>query len=224
MSGWLEHITDESGADVDVYIRDSVWPSIALKKLVNSQVKVTDEDLRKAFIANYGERVDVLAIVMSNQRTAHEVFDMARSNDSDKFFGDLAHQYSIEPLSKANFGQVPPVRMHGGQPLMEKEAFALKPGEVSGVIATGDKYVVLRCLGRTEPVVEDLDVVKDELLDDIREKKLRIAMAKEFDRIRDSAQIDNFLEGTVQTGKAGPMAQGRPGSTRVQPASTRMQR
>jgi parvulin-like peptidyl-prolyl isomerase len=222
-SGWLKHITDESGADVEVYVRDSVWPSIALKKLVSSQVKITDADLKKAFIANYGERVDVLAIVMSNQRTAHEVFDMARSNDSDKFFGELAHQYSIEPMSKANFGQVPPVRMHGGQPMLEKEAFALKPGEVSGVIATGDKYVVLRCLGRTEPVVKEMEVVKDELLDDIREKKLRVAMAKEFDRIRKSAQIDNFLEGTVQAGQ-GPMAQRMPGQTRAQPASARVKR
>ena len=44
-------------------------------------------------------------------------------------------------------------------------------------------------------------IVKDELTKDIQEKKLRLAMAKEFDRLKDTAQIDNFLAGTSQTRK-----------------------
>lgn len=220
VDGWLAHVTEESGQDVDVYIRDSVWPSIALKKIVRSTVQINEEDLKKAFLANYGERVDVLAIVLSNQRTAHEVFDLARTNSTDKFFGELANQYSIEPVSRANFGQVPPIRLHGGQPLLEKEAFSLKPGEVSGVIAAGDKFVVLRCLGRTKPVVEDMQVVRGELVKDLREKKLRIAMAEEFDRIKSAAQIDNFLEGTVQVGR-GNVAKKPAQRTNVRPASAK---
>lgn len=220
VDGWLAHVTEQTGSDVDVYIRDSVWPSIALKKIVRSAVKVNESDLKKAFLANYGERVEALAIVLSNQRTAHEVFDLARSNSTDKFFGELAHQYSIEPVSRANFGQVPPIRMHGGQPLLEKEAFSLQPGEVSGVIASGDKFVILRCLGRTKPVVENMGAVHDELVKDLCEKKLRVAMSEEFDRIKAAAQIDNFLEGTVQVGRNN-VAQKPARRTKVQPASVK---
>jgi hypothetical protein len=42
---------------------------------------------------------------------------------------------------------------------------------------------------------------------DIQEKKLRNLMTKEFDRLRDVAQVDNFLAGTSQSGgkPAGPV-------------------
>mgnify|MGYP000553794111 CR=1 FL=1 len=39
--------------------------------------------------------------------------------------------------------------------------------------------------------------VVSELQRDIQEKKLRIAMAKEFDRLKESATIDNFLAGDI---------------------------
>ena len=61
---------------------------------------------------------------------------------------------------------------------------------------------MLKCLGYTEPYVEKLEDVKTELTQDIHEKKLRLAMAEEFDRLRESAQIDNFLKNTSQTGKS----------------------
>jgi parvulin-like peptidyl-prolyl isomerase len=197
---WLQQVTEESGASVDLYVRDAVWPSAALKKLVNSQVEITDEDMEKAYLANFGERVEVLAIVLSDQRTAHEVFDLARKNPTDKFFGELASQYSVEPVSQANYGQVPPIRMHGGQETLEREAFSLKPGQISGVVAVADKFIVMRCLGRTKPVVEDRKVVAQELRRDIREKKLRLAMTRQFDKLKEAAQIDNFLAKSTQTG------------------------
>lgn len=201
VEAWLKNVTENDGTTVELYVRDAVWPSVALKKLVGEKVEVTAEDLQKGFESNFGERVEVLAIVLGNQRQAQTVWDMARNNPTDQFFGELANQYSVEPSSRSNFGQVPPLRKHSGQPLLEKEAFRLKPGELSGIIAMGDKYVILRCLGRTQPIVKDFNAVKDELHRDILEKKLRLAMAKEFDRLKESSQIDNFLAGTSQAGQ-----------------------
>ncbi len=201
VEAWLKNVTENDDTTVEMYVRDAVWPSVALKKLVGGQVEVTAEDLQKGFESNFGERVEVLAIVLGNQRQAQTVWDMARNNSTDQFFGELANQYSVEPSSRSNFGQVPPLRKHSGQPLLEKEAFRLKPGELSGIIAMGDKYIILRCLGRTQPVVKEFHAVKDELYRDILEKKLRLAMAKEFDRLKESSQIDNFLAGTSQGGR-----------------------
>jgi len=201
VKAWLDAVTKEQGISVETYVEDAVWPSAALKKLVRKSVTVTDEDLRKGFEANYGERVEVLAIVFGSQRRAVDVLADARDNPTDVFFGELAHQYSVEPVSKANYGKVPPIRRYGGQPLIEEEAFKLKPGELSGVIVVRDKFIVLRCLGRTKPVVSTIEAVRDELEKDIFEKKMRIAMAKEFDEIKKSARIENFLAGTSQSGK-----------------------
>ncbi|GIW96001.1 MAG: peptidylprolyl isomerase [Pirellulaceae bacterium] len=202
VDAWLKHITSEGGEHitVDVYVRDAVWPSVALKKLVGQKVEVTDEDLRKGFEANYGERVEVLAIVLSNQRRAQQVWEMARNNPSEEFFGELAAQYSIEPVSRANFGRVPPIRRHSGSEAVEEEAFRLKPGELSGIVAVADKFIIMKCLGRTQPVVQDISEVRDELFREIHEQKLRAAMNQEFDRLRQAAKIQVFLTGVVKRG------------------------
>jgi hypothetical protein len=199
---WLKHITSEQEVSVDVYVRDVVWPTVALKALVTDEIQISEEDINKGFIANYGERVQVLAIVVGNRHTANEVWKMAKDNPDERFFGELAHEYSIEPVSRANFGQVPPIGRYGGQPLIEEEAFSLNPNnKLSGVLSVADKFIILWYLGRTEPVVKKLTDVRDELVKDIHEKKQRVAMARMFESLKSRAQIDNLLAGTTQSGQ-----------------------
>ncbi len=202
---------EQDGATEALYRIDAVWPSVALKKLVGQSIEVAEEDLQKGFEANYGPRVEVLAIVLNNHRQANEVWNMANGNKNEKFFGQLAHEYSVEPVSKANYGRVPPIQKWGGRPTVEKAAFELQPGNISGLIAVGEKWIILYCTGYTDPVVTDFAAVRDELRKDIYEKKLRIKMAEKFDQLRESAQIDNFLAGTSQSGK-------RPASTARAPS------
>lgn len=223
---WLKSVTDQPGATVDLYVRDAVWPSVALKKLVGGKVEVTDEDLRKGYESNYGERVEVQAIVFSDLRQAQKVWDLARNNNTEPFFTELAQQYSIEPSSRGNGGKVPPIRKHGGSPLIETEAFKLKAGELSGIVSVDGQFIILRCLGRTKPVPTDFNAVRGELVKDIQEKKLRLLMTKEFDHLRDVAQVDNFLAGSSQSGRPAnapalaPGGQGAPrGNTAGMPAA-----
>ncbi len=199
---WLTVITENDRSKVEFYIEDEVWPTVALKKLVEKNVSVTQEDMQKGFESNFGPRVDVLAIMTDNHQQATRVWSMAASNPTSEFFGKLAHQYSIEPASRNNFGQVEPIQQHGGRPELEKEAFSLKPGEISKVVQVGKYWVIMFCQGYTEPVVTEFAAVKDEIYKSIREKKMRIAMYDKFQQLIDDAQIDNFLTGTSQTGKA----------------------
>ena len=198
---WLKTVTEEEGMSVDEYIYEMVWPSAALKQLVGNNVQITQEDLRKGFESNYGERVECLAIVVGDQRRAQDVWNLAAKTPTDDYFAQLAEEYSIEPVSRHNGGQVPPIRRYGGQPLVEEQAFKLKPGKMSAVIATNSQFIILRCLGRTQPVVQktDYDSVREILYEDIKEKKMRRAMANRFDQILNAAQIDNYLAGTSQS-------------------------
>jgi parvulin-like peptidyl-prolyl isomerase len=195
---WIDTITKEQGIDQARYMKDAVWPSAALKKLTASTVEVNDDDIRKGFEANYGERVRCRAIVLGTMRRAQEVWDKARRNPSIEYFGDLAEGYSIEPTSKNLRGEVPPIQRYGGQPQVEEAAFKLQPGELSGIIQVRDKFLILRCEGRTEPVKVAQAEVRDILARDIYEKKLRIAMSERFEAIREEARIDNYLAGTSQ--------------------------
>jgi parvulin-like peptidyl-prolyl isomerase len=196
---WFQIATEEQGVSKDQYLRDSVWPSAALKKLTGGSIQVTDEDLQKGFEANYSERVRCRAIVLGNMRRAQEVWAKARQNQSMDYFGDLAEEYSIEPTSKSLRGEVPPIRRHGGQQQLEEVAFALSPNELSGIVQLGDKFVILKCEGRTNPVDIKFQEVRPILYQDLYEKKLRMAMGGKFEEIRSRARIDNFLAGTSQS-------------------------
>jgi parvulin-like peptidyl-prolyl isomerase len=194
---WIETVLAEQGVSKERYLRDSVWPSAALKKLSAKEVQVTEEDIAKGFEANYGERVRCRAIVLGNQRRAQEVWNKARQNPSLEYFGDLAAEYSVEPTSKALRGEVPPLGRYGGQETLEKEAFTLQNGELSKVIQMGDKFIILRCEGRTERMNIDLKDVRDILQRDIFEKKLRMAMGEKFEEINSRARVDNYLAGST---------------------------
>ena len=212
IDAWLKKVISEDDATLELYLQDAVWPSVALKKIVNESVEVSEQDLQKGYEANYGDQVEVLVCVLGSQRRAQEVWEMAQANGTEKFFGDLAYQYSIEPTSKYNFGKVPPIRKHSGQPAVENEAFRLKAGELSSIVALGDKFVVMRCVGhKKSDAAPEYEAVKEELHRDIFEKKLRLAMSQRFEQIRTTAQIHNVLTGTRQTGKEN--------ASRVQPAS-----
>jgi len=198
LAKWFKAVTEEQGIEKDEYLRDAVWPSAALKKLTASTVAVTEEDINKGFEANYGQRVRCRAIVLGTMRRAQEVWDKARRNPSIEYFGDLAEEYSIEPTSKNLRGEVPPIQRFGGQQQLEEAAFALQEGELSGIVQVGDKFLILRCEGRTEPMNINQDEVREILSRDIYEKKLRLAMSEKYESIRENSRIDNYLASTSQ--------------------------
>jgi len=113
---------------------------------------------------------------------------------------------------------VPPIQKHSGQPLVEKEAFALKKGEISGIVQLeADKFVILFCEGRTVPAKVEFAAVRDVLQQDILEKKTRLAMADLFESLQENATIDNYLAGTTRLPKkAAPQAKlaGKPTAAR----------
>ncbi len=197
---WVKLVTEEQGVSEEVYRHDSVWPSVALRKLVGDTVQVTDEDLERGFAANYGPRVTCLAIVLSDMRRAQDVWKMAKENPSRDHFGDLAEEYSEEPGSRALRGEVPPIQKHGGQPVLEKEAFSLAEGELSGILQVGqDKFVIMRCEGRTEPVPVEFAKVRDGIYANIHQRKLWGAMGEHFEKLQRDAAVDNILAGTTRS-------------------------
>jgi parvulin-like peptidyl-prolyl isomerase len=197
VDAWLERVTREEKIPLRHYMEDVVWPSVALKKLVGG-VPVLKEDLDKAFAATFGPRARCRIIVLDSQRRAQEVWQLARKNPTAEAIGALAETYSVDPTTRALRGEVPPIQRFGGQPTLEREVFALSPGELSGVVQIADRFMVIFCEGFTDPAKVSFDEVRDDLFDDIFEKKQRIEMARHFSHLRESAAIDNFLAGTSQ--------------------------
>ena len=56
-----------------------------------------------------------------------------------------------------------------------------------------------------EDVTTAFEEVKQQIYEDIHEKKLRLLMAEKFQQIQDEATVDNYLAGTSRTPRRGPV-------------------
>jgi foldase protein PrsA len=192
---WYQMLESERGLTPIQYDRDIIWPMLALKKLAGTDVEVTQEDMRRAFIRDYGKMVKARMIMVNNFRRAQEVYEKARKDPES--FADLAEKYSIEPNSRALGGTIPHIRHYSGNETLENAAFKLKPGEVSGILEVEHgNYVILKCEGFTEPIVTDIKQVQDDLYEQVKEEKVQEAVAKVFQKIRSEARVDNYLTRT----------------------------
>ena len=217
-AAWLERVTRDDKVPLKHYLDDIVQPTVALKKLVG-KVPVSQEDLDKAFAATFGPRAKCRVVILDTQRRAQEVWQLARQNPSVERIGDLAEKYSVDPTTRSLRGEVPPIQRFGGQPALEREVFALKPGELSGVVQIADRFMVFFCEGFSDPQQVRFEEVRDELYVDIEDKKQRIEMGRYFTHLREGAAIDNFLAGTSQSATAADGAALARGAAGGPPAS-----
>ena len=215
---WLQMLQSERNIAPDQYSTDVIWPMLALKKLAGDKVEVTEEDKHKAFVRNFGPRVEVKMIMLDNHRRANDVWQKASLNPNE--FDRLARDNSIDPTSRAMNGAVPPIARYSGNPKIEQAAFNLKPGEISGIIQYGtSSYVILKCEGFTEQIVQDIKEVEQQLYADLIEEKVQEGVANLFENLKKTSTVDNFWNHT-RTGDIQQVSgQVQPGFNDVRPAA-----
>lgn len=187
---------------LDVYKKNYIEPALAVKKLSEPLVKITDEDRKKEFDANFGEKVQCLGIVLRDERLAREVWQKARTLPAkenrtlDEVFGDLAAQYSIEPGSREMRGRINPINRSGDMPEVEEEAFNLKPGELSSVIqVNAQTYVILLCQEKLPAQDVQFDDVKETIEKSVLAKKQMAAADEYYRQLIERSAINNLLTG-----------------------------
>jgi parvulin-like peptidyl-prolyl isomerase len=194
---WLKRATEETGLSISMYRKNVIVPVLSLKRLTRSQVQVTEEDIRLAFEANFGQKVRCLAIFFDagQQRRAMEVWNMANQHKTEEAFGDLAERYSFDPESRLGKGVIPPIARHCGNPELEAVAFSLKPGEISHIVQVEEALVILYCVGYVDPLPVKVEDVRVDLIADIFDKKQRMTVSRYFEKLREQSAFDNYLTG-----------------------------
>ncbi|MAT14235.1 MAG: peptidylprolyl isomerase [Planctomyces sp.] len=202
---WLQMLQAERGLTPLQYKRDVIWPMIALRKLAGDSIQLTEADIQEAFVRDYGPRVKARLIMCNKQREASQIWSKVKETPSE--FGRYAREYSVEPNSKALDGQIPPISKYSGNEEIWKAAFNLKEGEVSGIIQLSDldqsKYCILLCEGFTQPRTTNIEDVRQDLVDHLKEEKTQKMVAEVFEKIKREIAVDNYVTG-VQTGGITP--------------------
>jgi hypothetical protein len=188
------------------YMRDTVWPKVAIKKLAAPKVKVTDEDIMKSFEATFGEKVEIRMLAVAELRKATELWNRLMAVEDPKLrleqFEDIAKKHSIDEATRQYGGACEPICKHCGFPDIEEMVFKLKDGDLSTVrqIPNGHMFVLrVRAVPANKEVTLETKnkdakkTIRDLLYEDIYVKKLKFEGGKIFEELRREAKIVNFL-------------------------------
>ena len=156
-----------------------------LRRKVEASSQVSDEEARKAYEQNQSlfssETVGVSHIMVKTESDAEAVQGELRAG---KTFADVAKEKSQDQGSAEKGGDLGTVGRGQTEPEFEAAAFALKEGELSGIVKTQYGYHILKG-GPHATTVQPFEEVKDKLRDMLAKQKQRDALMltmKEFEQ------------------------------------------
>lgn len=125
----------------------------------------TQAQVRASHILFKTEGKDASAV----KAQAEEVLKKAQAPGAD--FAALARQYSEDESNKAQGGDLDYFGRGRMVPEFEAAAFALKSGEVSGLVETSFGFHIIKVIDNQPEVVRPLDLVREEIVDQLRWQK-----------------------------------------------------
>ncbi len=170
-------------------------PKVLLAKLCRERVRVTEDDVRQAFEAHYGEKIQARIIIWPRTERRYAQMEYARLRDSEAEFNNRAKAQASNSLS-AKGGRIDPFGRHSlGNDDLEKEAFTLQPGEVTRLVETPEGIVLLKCDQRIPPDTSvSLEQVRARLAQEVLKKKVEQEMHVVFDDLRQAARPKLLLK------------------------------
>lgn len=180
----------ERGDTLDYVRQYQLRTELALRKLTAHEVAVTEEEVRAAYVANYGEQRQVRRIIADDPRVANDILKQLEAGED---FAAVASARSSEPRDRQVGGLLKPFgrgSLGEGLKAFEDEAFKLKVGQMSGFVGVGDKLIILK-LERIIPQRDDVpyESVKDGLRDRLVEGKVAAASNRLLAELRQKAAV-----------------------------------
>lgn len=128
------------------WMEDVIRPRLLLTKLCRERVQVTDDDIRKQYEREYGEKRRVQIVgwpKADNLKAIEDVYSKIRDSQDEY---DRAARSQPNPSLAASNGFVKPISRHlpAQEKHVEERAFSMKPGEVSEIMGTSQGFIVLK--------------------------------------------------------------------------------
>jgi parvulin-like peptidyl-prolyl isomerase len=183
---------------------DVIRPRLQMMRLVGSRVTVSDDDLRKAYESLYGEKVEGRLILWKKGQEKTAIENYTRLRDNDTLFDEAARAQPTPELA-AGAGKIKAFGRYSMDEAIEKEAFKLRPGQVSQLIELPQGVGIFKCDRRLPADTSvTLEAVRERLTEEIREKKLETEIAVAFQALRDQAKPQLMLK-RLDKSPTGPM-------------------
>jgi hypothetical protein len=168
---------------------DVVRPRLLMTKLCRRRVRVTEKDLRSAFEARYGEKVECQVILWppgQKQEAQRETEAILR--DEARFERKAGTQPNAT-LALTN-GRMKPFGRHGtDNEKLEKAAFRLKAGEISPLVDTPEGLLLIKCLQRLPADSGvDFEKVREGLREEVHQSLLQKEQPRMMEQLKEQAR------------------------------------
>ncbi len=144
-------------------LRRDLMVRALLQEEIGARVKVEDKDVQEYFTAHpeefSGDQVRVRHILVSTEEEARYVLERVKKEP----FEEVAKQVSKDTATASKGGDLDYLRREQMFPDFAKAAFALKPGEVSGVVRTPFGYHIIKLVDRKKGQPFTYEQVKEQL-------------------------------------------------------------
>jgi peptidyl-prolyl cis-trans isomerase SurA len=206
-------------------LRNDIRQQLSIQKVINHEVvakiSITDQDVTDFYNQNHAQfnvtepQYRIAQIVVTphkdpglrnrknddattdaEARRKAAALDQQLSTGAD--FAQVAMDYSEDPASAGSggdLGYVPESSLSQSDPALKKAVMALKPGQISTVIALRDSYRILKLVSKEMPGQRDLNdpAVQQSIRDNLRNRKEQLLRAAYLATARNNAKITNYL-------------------------------
>ncbi|MET3696367.1 foldase protein PrsA [Bacillus oleivorans] len=180
----FEMALQSSGFQNEEEFRRAIKLDLLRQEAAMSQV--TDEDLETFYNEEWAPPRNVRHILVEDEATANEVKQKLKEGGD---FAELAKEYSTDPGSKENGGDLGEVSKGQMLPEFEEAAFSLKVNEISDPVQSQYGYHIIEVTAAPEkPAFED---AKEDVIEGYKTAKLdQATIQAAVDKVLADAKID----------------------------------
>ena len=195
---FIEVVLSKYGKTYYEWMEDVVRPRIMLTKMCQSEIVITEDDLRAEFERQHGEKRKVQIIIWPKNDDLKAITKVWTDIRKDaKEFDRIALQQANPGLaSTAGHGSPIGRNLLAEEKVIEEKAFAMKPGDVTEIFMTSQGYMVMKC---HDIIAADAKVtfeqIKPTLEKNVRELLLSKMIPTYFKKLKEGAKPDMLMAG-----------------------------
>lgn len=160
-----------------------------LRKVAQADMTITDAQLHEEYDRRFSERVRVRHIQLAGSAEASRLQERLAAGE---MFAELAARYSANSASAKEGGLLDPISASDEAipENLRRTAFALQPGQVSGVVRVGEWYHILKLEERIPAQQPDFSVVREELTRSLRDRLTESRMRELYEQTLIAAAVE----------------------------------
>ena len=204
MKGFIEanggeesfHDALEQSGMTEKDIETEIVNYLKLVKLLESEVDITDEEMKTYFEENKdsfneSEQVEASHILVEKKETANEVREKLEAGED---FAELAKEYSIDTSNAENGGELGYFSKGTMVEEFENIAFSTKVGDISNPVKTDYGYHIIHVTDKKEAKEVNFEDHKEEIKQTLFDQEISTEYSTWIIEQREKLEIENILD------------------------------